>query len=376
MIFDEEPPLKRGYEKTKVKKGTAFQRILTKLGKQLKIKNQLNRKEQFLALWSKSMKIETLTKAVHGAANKITYAKNFIVERNLIPHFIVVILGLIVALCNVLAARGAGDLYNLIPADPSSQVDIAGSIDRFTPLIASDSALVEKLVTLPTDSGSGSFAIDVKTTSTEKTQRPENQVAAGPRNKTINYVVEPGDTLSGLGMRYNLKTSSIKFVNNITNIDIIKPGTTIKIPPVGYEPSAKEIAAKETKLAQANRNTTTRNISSTRNISVNTKGGSKFNGYPYGYCTYYVAVKRSVPTSWGNAGQWLSSAKRAGYSIGSEPVPGAIVITSESWWGHVAYVESVNGNSFTVTEMNYNGWGVTSSRTMSAGDGAIKGFVY
>ena len=362
--------------KTKRRKGIILLETIIKLAGQAKIKNHFEEVKQFLASWLKLLEKESLVKIIRRMIKWIITAKNFIVERRLAPHFIVIALGLIVALCNVIVARGADELYNLIPADPSTQVDVATSIDHYTPLIINDASSVEKLITLPTDSESSGFAIDVKTTTTSKSERPEEVAQQGPRTKNLIYAVQPGDTLSGLGMRYNVKISSIKFANDLTNIDLIQPGTTIKIPPESWEPSAKEIAAKEKKLAQANRNTVTRSSSSSRSISVDTRVGSKYNGYPYGYCTYYAATRRAIPTSWGNAGQWLNSAKRAGYTTGSEPAPGAIVVTRESWWGHVAYVESVSGSSFTVSEMNYSGWGVVSHRTISANDSVIKGFVY
>ena len=336
----------------------------------MKIKNYLDKGTQFLAFGLRQLDRETLVKIPQSGINQLKYAKNFIVEHRLAPHFTLVFLGLIVALCNVLVARGAEQLYTLIPADPQSQVAIATSIDRFTPLIPSDATSVEKFVTLPTSSESSGFAIDVKTTETIKSERPEEKIAEGPRTKNLNYTVEAGDTLSTLAMKFNVKMLSIKFANDITNIDLIKPGTALKIPPEGWEPSAKEIAAKEKKLA------TTKKTTSSKGIVVSAKAGSKYNGYPYGYCTYYVATRRAIPTSWGNAGQWLSSAKRAGYSTGSEPAAGAVVVTRESWWGHVGYVESVSGDSFTISEMNYNGWGVVSRRTLSAHDVVIKGFVY
>ena len=171
-------------------------------------------------------------------------------------------------------------------------------------------------------------------------------------------------------MRFNVKISSLQFANSLSNANLIKPGDTLKIPPDGWEPTASQLAAANKATAAK---TTTKN---TKGIVVDVKAGSSNNGYPYGYCTYYVATRRAVPSSWGNAGQWLGSAQRAGYSTGSTPVAGAIVVTRESWWGHVAYVESVDGDSFTVAEMNVKGWGVTDRRTISIGDSVIKGFVY
>ena len=45
-------------------------------------------------------------------------------------------------------------------------------------------------------------------------------------------------------------------------------------------------------------------------------------------------------------------------------------------YGHVAYVESVADGWFTISEMNHAGWAKKSVRTISAGSGAIAGFVY
>ena len=93
------------------------------------------------------------------------------------------------------------------------------------------------------------------------------------------------------------------------------------------------------------------------------------NGYSYGYCTYYVASRRAVPSNWGNANAWYYNAQASGFSVGSTPVAGAIAWTGAGYYGHVAYVESVNGNSVTVSEMNFNGgWNRVSSRTVSAGE--------
>jgi len=65
-----------------------------------------------------------------------------------------------------------------------------------------------------------------------------------------------------------------------------------------------------------------------------------------------------------------------GYATGRTPVPGSIMVTWESPIGHVAYVESVNGNSFTISEMNVRGWGIASSRTITPGQVPLIGFIY
>ena len=99
--------------------------------------------------------------------------------------------------------------------------------------------------------------------------------------------------------------------------------------------------------------------------------------FPYGYCTYYVSTQRSIPWS-GNAGTWLNGARSAGFATGITPQAGAILVTSEGGYtGHVAMVNSVNEDgTINITEMNYKGWGIVSSRTISGSAGFIKGYIY
>lgn len=99
--------------------------------------------------------------------------------------------------------------------------------------------------------------------------------------------------------------------------------------------------------------------------------------FPFGQCTYYVATK--VPVPWmGNAFEWYGNAQAAGWPTGSTPRAGAILVDWESrYFGHVAYVEAVNGDgSFVVSEMNYVAWGVIDTRTIHPGQVPLIGFIY
>jgi surface antigen len=292
-------------------------------------------------------------------------------------------LALIVATTNMTQKIAAAhSTIQFVSINPEDQIAITQGVDPYTPIISNDSAATSKAILA--NAMSDGFITSAGTVATEITNREEPSVLPSNDATTIQYTVQNGDTLSGLGMKFDVKIASLKYVNNIDNEDNIKPGQTLKIPPKGYEVSSAQIAKKEkdrlAKLAAASRNTVVRSSSSARATgsakTVNAQAGSRANGYPYGWCTYYVATRRYVPSSWGNARNWLTSARRAGYSTGSEPAVGAIVVTGESGYGHVAYVESVNGDTITVAEMNYEGWGVTSRRTLSASAGVIRGFVY
>jgi len=50
--------------------------------------------------------------------------------------------------------------------------------------------------------------------------------------EVLTYTVEPGDTLSSIGEKFKVSISSIRYANNLTNIDYLKPGQELKIPPV------------------------------------------------------------------------------------------------------------------------------------------------
>ncbi len=99
--------------------------------------------------------------------------------------------------------------------------------------------------------------------------------------------------------------------------------------------------------------------------------------FPWGQCTYYVSTQRRI-TFRGDAKMWLTNGKRAGYRVGDTPIVGSVVVTTESWYGHVGYVEwvSADGSQFKFSEMNYVGLGVVSRRTMSTNDRRVRGFVY
>jgi len=105
------------------------------------------------------------------------------------------------------------------------------------------------------------------------------------------------------------------------------------------------------------------------------------NNFPWGQCTWWAANERpdigSVVV--GNASAWLYSARAAGLPTGTVPRVGAVVVyqpgaQGAAWTGHVAYVTSVNGNSFTISEMNFPIWGGVTTRTSWAGPGV--GFIY
>ena len=94
-------------------------------------------------------------------------------------------------------------------------------------------------------------------------------------------------------------------------------------------------------------------------LAATSEAASTPNTYPVGQCTW--GVKSLAPwagNNWGNAKNWIASARAAGHSVGTTPVAGAIAVwpNDGGGYGHVAYVTSASGvNSIQVMESNYAG---------------------
>lgn len=115
--------------------------------------------------------------------------------------------------------------------------------------------------------------------------------------------------------------------------------------------------------------------------------GTVWNGYYIGgyvcECVSYAGWKAyeayGVVLAWGNAYNWDDRARAAGYTVNRTPAAGTIGQVDGGAYGHVFWVESVNGDgSINVTEYNnayatylYSGhshYGDFGSRTISAGE--------
>ncbi|WP_155287808.1 CHAP domain-containing protein [Lacticaseibacillus zhaodongensis] len=85
------------------------------------------------------------------------------------------------------------------------------------------------------------------------------------------------------------------------------------------------------------------------------------NTYPWGQCTWYAKQRSGwAGNGWGNGGQWGASAAAQGFQVDHTPAAGALVSfapgqnvggwTADGSYGHVAYVESVSGNTITISQ--------------------------
>lgn len=94
----------------------------------------------------------------------------------------------------------------------------------------------------------------------------------------------------------------------------------------------------------------------------------------WGYCTRQCvsyaawaveASGRTAPKYWGDAKKWVAAAYANNIPVFREPKPGDIAISTNGYWGHAMYVESVSGNTFNTSEYNTNLDGKLYHRTRS-----------
>lgn len=58
------------------------------------------------------------------------------------------------------------------------------------------------------------------------------QISDKVRDKTLEYTVKPGDTASSIAAKFGIDTDTIRWENNLDNVNNIKPGLIIRILPV------------------------------------------------------------------------------------------------------------------------------------------------
>ena len=216
--------------------------------------------------------------------------------------------------------------------------------------------------------------------------------AAVQAREVSTYAVKSGDTLWSISSQFNITTDTIKWANDLSDDSVLKPGAQLSILPVNgilytvrggdsltalatkYQANASIIdsfndlqgaaPAEGAKLiipdgvmpqvatagapSQARPAATPAAVAASTPFSYRGSGS----GYTPGQCTWYVASRRAVPGSWGNAISWYYNAQASGYAVGAIPRAGAIGWERSN---HVVFVDSVNPDgSVNISEMNFN----------------------
>ena len=191
-----------------------------------------------------------------------------------------------------------------------------------------------------------------------------SDVAAGtvlyiPSTSGIVYTVKAGDTIDSIASKYGSNAAEIIAMNDL-EVSGISEGMRIVIKDGSLpETERPEYVAPTPVRTYTNTNTYAYaytylgNTSERQNIEV--VGYYSIGG---GQCVDWALRMRPdlqpYALSLGNANTWAAGAAKAGFVVNRTPAAGAIFQTSSGWYGHVGYVEAVNGDgSITVTEMNY-----------------------
>ena len=228
-------------------------------------------------------------------------------------------------------------------------------------------------------------------------------------HQPFTYTVAAGENLTVIATKFHVTVAEIRWSNtNLMSTDTVATGNQIVIPPVhGIVVTAKASDTVESLAAKYQVDPQViidfnrlRSAQLTSGASLVIPGGvggafppppalyqilhggtGSFmvkvvgcclgpyvnNKFPVGWCTYYVATKRNVTWN-GDAGFWYANASAQGYAVGPTPKVGSIMVTWESWAGHVAYVEAVNPDgSWMVSEMNWVAFDVIDERTIKPG---------
>jgi len=240
---------------------------------------------------------------------------------------------------------------------------------------------------------------------------PITTISQESRDKIISYTVQTGDMSSTIAAKFGVSLNTLLWANGLKETSLIRPGDELDILPINglihrvkdgdtigdiatkYKANTEKIIAFNDLPADGAiqisqklvvpdgqmpiAKTTSRIVKQTYTTGP---GTGKSRVFPYGQCTWYVAQKTIV--TWpGHAKSWLVNARAAGYQTGSVPKAGAIMVMTEGGWmgrayGHVAYVEAINGSWITISEMNYTGWARKSVRTLKSNDWRIRGYIY
>lgn len=327
--------------------------------------------------------------------------------KNILPYLIVGIVTLLLVFvgsidkqnseANLSLSSFAADDYNNISIDQLSELyTVADLSDALELASAGDVASNYVITTTMYDSGQ---------TSSGKLEKP-NLTNITVSRGVIEYQVAEGEDVNSIAAKYGLTADQVRWSNNLKNTSV-DAGTILKIPSTSgivytvksgdtiesitekYGSTVDEIVAlndlevsgltegmqiviKNGSLPEKERpeyvapvvrpvytNTYTYtylgSTSERQNIEV---VGWFYNlGGPYGggQCTQWAWYKRQdLPSTLGNANAWARNAAAAGYLVNNVPAAGAVIQTSSGWYGHVGYVEAVNGDgSIVVSEMNY-----------------------
>ncbi len=284
------------------------------------------------------------------------------------------------------------------PLDQVSSADIALTVARL--------ATLPETTAINNQAQSQAADIAVAASSHDVVSKPQVVATALKSSADIkDYTVISGDTISSVASQFGVTSDSIRWSNGLSG-ESVAVGTKLVIPPVNgivYTVNTNDTPESLAAKFQANKDKIIAYndaeikglkpgqhviipdgtlvpdgvpAASIRNAAAATAVHGAFawgiapmygsNGYDYGYCTWYVANRISMPSNWGNANTWAYYAPSSGWSVSKAPVVGSIAQSTGGAEGHVAFVEAVSEDGTTIKYSDMNGlagWGRVGSTT-------------
>lgn len=300
------------------------------------------------------------------------------------------------------------------PLDELSSADIAVAVAQVT--------RIEEATSVTNKADTVNAQLAIAPSSDVITAKPQViATALKSRFDIQTYIVKEGDDVPSIAKEFGVTSDTIRWSNDLTG-DAVAVGKKLIISPINgivhrvqsddtLESLASKYSANRDQIATfndaesgklpvgeyiviPNGKPEVQAISAPNNPQAEAAGTAQFswggdqpiyggNGYDYGYCTWYAAIRRAqigrpIPSNLGNASTWKILAQRAGLGVGSTPAAGAIIWTPpRDYYGHVGFVESVNPDgSVNVSEMNVAGFGVRSTKKLSASQARAYSYIY
>jgi N-acetylmuramoyl-L-alanine amidase len=300
--------------------------------------------------------------------------------------------------------------------DKLSSADIAVNISRITAL--------DESVAVSNAADTANAQIAISSNDNTVLQKPQVLAASAKSRKDIQkYIVQPGETVSTVAGKFGVTSETIRYSNGL-NTEIVPAGKELIVSPVNgvvYTVSAgdtpdsiatkfgankdqivafndaeatgtfkpgEQIVVPEGRIiatTAAARGRTGDALGAGRAVGFSFGTGPVYggnNGYDYGYCTYWSALRRAqvgmpIPSNLGNAVSWKTLAARAGYAVSGVPKQYAVIWFPTGGYGHVGFVEAVNADgSISISEMNAAGWNKVSYATIPASQVGKYSYIY
>ena len=124
--------------------------------------------------------------------------------------------------------------------------------------------------------------------------------------------------------------------------------------------SQSQVVEQSTTVSTSSNSSSSNSSSSSPSLSSSAaSNNARYDAKSYyvGECTWGVKSQLSwVGPYWGNANQWVASARAEGFSVGTTPQVGAVAVWVGGAYGHVALVSAVESSTnIQVSESNYMG---------------------